>query len=574
MILEESNILVVDDDVIDRESIKRILFGSLCIKSIEEATTVEEGIQCIQDRDFDVVLLDYWMPTADGTEFVSLLKQQAKIEKTAIVMMSNSEDDELALKCLHAGAHDFIPKNEITASRLYRAMLHARKRFELESELVESYERVKRLAEHDSLTGLHNRYYFEEALTLALKNRLGPGQKSALLLFDIDKFKFVNDNFGHDVGDGLLVNVVKRIRSCLRGSECFARLGGDEFSIILNTLNSENDATLVARRILRVMAKPFLIKNHEITCSLSIGIAVYPDNADSPESLVQVADIAMYRAKNQGRDQLCFFEEKMQEEFKQRYRLEHEMNSALQNDEFKLHYQPLINNQSQKMVGVEALIRWFKDDTSISPAQFIPVAEESKLIIPIGMWVIESALKQYADWIKVVTKPFVISINISPIQLKERSTSTFIIEKIRELNLSPAQIQLELTETALLDNDVHTLDSIQQLYDYGVKFALDDFGTGFSSISHLLNFPIHAVKIDKSLVPTNKNEHVSFPIFKGLAAMIHSIGLEVIVEGVETSEHLEYCSTCEVEKSQGYYWEKALPAKSIEDDWLKNVEKF
>jgi len=563
------NILLVDDDLADREIIKRTLSNYKGDFELIEANSAAEGLKIAERGGFDVLLLDYRMPEVDGIEMVIELRSRPNLGETAIVMMSASDDEVLALSCLQAGAQDFIPKIEITASKLKRAILQAKKRFELEKKVYDSFCQVRELAEKDSLTGLSNRYHFEEALKVSIDNNKRFQSHIALLLLDLDHFKNVNDTYGHEVGDKLLKYVVNLIKQCLRGNELFGRLGGDEFAIFITGLNLISGATSVAQRIIKSLENPIEIDGHTIQCGVSIGIALHPQNASTAESLTKYADIAMYRAKKQGRNQLCYFENEMQQQFSRSYKVEMELKKAVINKDFELHYQPVINVKNKSIVGVEALIRWPNSKLNSTPDEFIPIAEQSKTIDEIGEWVLETAIKQLAIWHRKFNKPLTMAINISAKQLNNSSLIPTFEYMLNKYDIKPESIVLEFTETALLEQDEKNHQRITEFYRLGCKLALDDFGTGFSSLSHLLNYPINIVKLDKSLLPNCNTEERHLSIVKGIAAMAKTIGLHIIAEGVETEYQSNLCSELEVDELQGYFFAKALPANELAEKWLK-----
>jgi diguanylate cyclase (GGDEF)-like protein len=568
------DILLVDDDSIDREVVKRALKNNNDVTSLHEAKSAEEGLQLAEKGHYDVLLLDYRMPEIDGIEMVIELRSRPNLGETAIVMISASDDEELALSCLQAGAQDFITKSEITSSKLKRAIIQAKKRFELEKKLYDSFCQVRELAEKDTLTGLSNRYHFEEALKLAISNNERHQYNIALLLLDLDNFKNVNDTYGHDVGDKLLQQVVYRIGKCLRGGELFGRLGGDEFAILITGLKFEDGATSIAQRIINTLNEPIDINEKNIQCGVSIGIAIHPHNAKSASALTKYADIAMYRAKKQGRNQLCYFEEEMQQQFSRNYQIEFALKTAIENQEFELFYQPVINVETKKIVGVEALIRWPNCYLNSTPDEFIPIAEQSRLIDKIGEWVLETAINQLSFWQKNFNSEFTMAINISAVQLGSRTLISTIECMLKKYQVVAKTVTLEFTETALLEqNENHHL-RITQLYELGCKLALDDFGTGFSSLSHLLNYPINIVKLDKSLLPNSYDETRHLSIVKGIAAMASTIGLHIIAEGVETKFQSELCSDLHIDELQGYFFERAIPAHELEQKWLNPTKNI
>ena len=562
------DILIVDDDIVDRELVIRTLKRSNFTCKVTSVETVNEALEQLNNASFDAVLLDYNLPQRKGIELLLELKEEPNWRNIPVIMMSTSKEDELALKCINAGAQDFLVKTELNAFRLQRAIVNAQARADLEKRLFQSYQRTKQLAEHDSLTGLANRYCFDDSLIKDIKNNQRDKTTFALLLIDLDQFKYVNDNYGHDVGDQLLIEVVNRISTCLRGNELFARLGGDEFAITLTRLRAVDGASVVAQRIINALSQPIVIDNHSIQSGASIGISIFPEDSSTAKELFKFADIAMYRAKNNGRNQFSFFEEEMQEEFLAYFKIEKQLKTAIANKDFYLHYQPVLDSKSELLIGVEALIRWEVDGNLISPDHFIPIAEKSRLIIAIGKWVAQQAIKQLSDWNKNRCSPITMAINLSTVQLTDESLITYIHDCLAKFKVNANLIEVELTETALIVEPEKTLKVIQGISDLGCKVSLDDFGTGFSSISHLHSFPIDIVKIDKSLMPHASPKEKAKQLFSGLVLMIQSLELEIVAEGVETKSDLDLCLQLNVDKIQGFYFDKALPVNELKNKYL------
>jgi diguanylate cyclase (GGDEF)-like protein len=562
------NVLIVDDDSIDREMIRRALQKDHLDIVFQEASTVDEGIALYDQSKFDVVLLDYHMPRRDGIEMVLELRGRMRNYGSAVIMMSSSEDEKLALACLRAGAQDFIPKSEVNSARLRRAVIHSQVKFNLERELRQSYNKVKQLAESDALTGLANRFLFDEALKIALANNKRNQHILALILIDIDRFKFINDAHGHDVGDELLQKLVTRINGCLRGDELFARVGGDEFAIMVTNLASTEDSSVIASRILKILEEPFDLAHVSLNVSISIGIATHPGNSSESKDIIKNADIALYRAKDLGRNQICYFEEAMQQEFIRQYHLESALSHALKNNEFNLYYQPVLEPNTEKLVGAEALLRWRHNGQFIAPDEFIPLAERVRLINGIGRWVIRTAIEQLAIWNRNRASPLSIAINISAVQLEDADFASFINITLIEFNISPASVELEITETALIKPNDIILATINEIDAMGCRIALDDFGTGYSSISHLHQFPIDTVKIDKSLMPKTVNDQKSIALIMGLVGMIRSLNLSIVAEGVELDHQVTLCQQLNIGRVQGYYYSQAIDSKEFHKNYL------
>jgi len=571
---DSMNILIVDDDIVDREMILRILKRSKILCNITEVETVDAALATLNETVFDIILLDYNLPKRNGIDLLRELKVMPNHKDLAVIMMSTSKADDLALNSINAGAQDFLVKTEINAFRLQRAILSSQARACLENELIESHQRTKNLAEHDSLTGLSNRYFFDNHLSNEIKRHEQNKNKIALLLIDLDHFKYVNDNYGHDVGDQLLIEVAKRIESVLRKNELLARLGGDEFSVTLTNLHDIADANSIGERIIEALTLPFEINNNSFTSAASIGISVYPNDSENAKELFKYADIAMYRSKHNGRNQLSFFDMKMKEVFLEGFVIENTLRTAIDNQDFYLHYQPVIDSNSGILSGVEALVRYDIDDIRQNPDSFIPVAEKSRLIIEIGQWVILQAIKQLSIWNEHYTPQLTMAINLSSAQLNDEDLIKHIKYCLDLYHVQAHKIEFELTETALIVEQENTNKMIQNISDLGCKISLDDFGTGFSSISHLHRFPIDIVKIDKSLMPSASTEYNIKKLLTGLVAMIQSLDLKIIAEGVETKDDLDFCTKLQVDKIQGYYYDKPLTISELEIKYLKQKNEY
>lgn len=563
------NILLVDDDSVDRESIRRSLRNNKTDFHIVEAETVDESLELMQTAKFDVVLLDYNLPQRNGIELLLEMKGSDLHGNATFIMMSTDENDARALECITAGAQDFLTKLEITPFRLQRAIMNARTRSELERKLLDSYIKTKVLAERDSLTGLSNRYFFDETLKVAIANNQRGKNIVALLLIDLDHFKYVNDSYGHDVGDQLLIDVVNRISDQLRDNELFSRLGGDEFALVLTNLASLQVASDIAERIIKAFKEPFLVHGKVIQSGLSIGISLSPFDSNDAKELFKFADIAMYRAKNSGRNQFSFFEREMQEQAIETYQMEANLREAIVQKSFSLHYQPLICSKTKKVVGAEALIRWRYKGEFISPDRFIPIAERSMLIIDIGWWVLEEGLEQLGKWNHQKESPISISINLSTVQLMDSNFVDKFAQRLAYYQIRPSYLTLEITETALLTKADEAAEILSKLSDMGCKIAIDDFGTGFSSLSHLINFPLDIVKIDKSLMPFISKGQKEKHILSGIVSMVKSLELELVAEGIEQQMDVDLCCQLHVDRLQGFYFDKALPEKEFTAKYIK-----
>ena len=430
---------------------------------------------------------------------------------------------------------------------------------QLTNELEREKERFQLLSLYDPLTGLPNRVLAGDRLAHAIGLASRENAALALLYLDLDNFKNVNDTLGHAVGDHLLSEVADRLISCVRESDTVARLGGDEFSIILPRIESSLSAELVARKVLDAFAEPFALDDQAIYATASIGITVYPEDSLEPHSLMRNADAAMYRAKEQGRNNFLFFTPDINERIRERVRMEFQLRHAIERDELFLMYQPIVGAESGKLVGAEALLRWRNPEFGlVRPDQFIGLAEESGLIVPIGDWVLKTACRQARIWRSAVARPFYVAVNVSTRQFQETGLVDSIADTLRLTGLSPESLGLEITESLFIENVADTATALDRIRRIGVPIALDDFGTGYSSLSYLRRFPVNYLKIDGSFVRDITKNGNSAALVAGMVAIAHSLGLGVVAEGVETREQLDCVRERGCEFVQGYYCGKPM----------------
>ncbi|MFW8590873.1 putative bifunctional diguanylate cyclase/phosphodiesterase [Glaciecola sp. 2405UD65-10] len=558
------NVLLVDDDMADRKIIKRTLAENATEVIVTEAVSVAEGLGFLQEHKFDVILLDYRMPGATGIEMVQELRSRPDLGSIAIVMMSASENESLAVKCIESGAQDFIQKTDLQRLNLHRAIIHAQKRFELEHKLHQNYLNVKHLAEKDPLTGLSNRHHFNQIIDMLIENGKHSKVEMALLLIDLDDFKYVNDTLGHDAGDRLLIEFSTRVKKLLRRHESFARLGGDEFAIVLNGIKSTQQVRLVTQRIQNALSVPVTLGQTEVVIKASIGASVYPAQAADKDTLVKYADIAMYQAKANGKGKMELYDPVMSEQYSRMYDIQNGMKQLIQEAAFNIHFQPVVDLQTNQKIGFEALIRWPNMKNQFVPDEFIPIAEKNSDIHAIGEWVIDRAIRQISNWQKRHAKDRFVAINISPVQLQNHTITEYLINRAEAYSVNPQNIVLEITETALFEKEVEIKRSIETLSDYGFLISLDDFGVGYSSISHLIEYPISIVKLDKSLFQTEEGEQKRKAVFEALAEMLKRLRMTVVAEGIETQEHLDMCKKLNIDHGQGFFLGR--PAEAVEFD--------
>ena len=420
-------------------------------------------------------------------------------------------------------------------------------------------EQIAHMARHDALTDLPNRVLLRERLEHELK-RVKRGECLAMLCLDLDHFKSVNDTLGHPIGDELLKLVADRLRGCTREPDTIARLGGDEFAIIMTQLQQPADAAVLAKRVRDAIIKPYQIDGHQIISDISIGISIAPIDGTEPDRLLKNADLALYGAKAEGRGTYRFFEQEMDTRMKARRDLELDLRNALAQDEFEIYYQPLVNLQTNEISAFEALLRWKHPDRGlISPAEFIPIAEETGLIIPIGEWVLATACKEAVNWPDHVK----VAVNLSPAQLKSRNVVKVVTEAIAASGMTASRLQLEITESILMQNTFATLATLHELRKLGVQIAMDDFGTGYSSLSYLRSFPFDKIKIDRSFIQDLANGAEPHAIVNAVAGLAKCLNMVSTAEGVETQQQFEALQAMGCTEMQGYLFSKARPAAEV-----------
>jgi diguanylate cyclase (GGDEF)-like protein/PAS domain S-box-containing protein len=416
-------------------------------------------------------------------------------------------------------------------------------------------------AQHDFLTGLPNRMLLNDRVTHAISLSQRHQKKVALLFLDLDGFKHINDSLGHPVGDKLLQSIGNRLVECVRSSDTVSRQGGDEFVVLLSEVEQAEDAAITARRMLESVAQSHAINPHELHITTSIGVSIYPDDGLDAETLVKNADTAMYQAKENGRQSYQFFKSGMNVRAVERQSIEESLRRALERQEFALHYQPKVNLRTGEITGAEALIRWTHSVRGpVAPARFIPVAEDSGLILPIGDWVLREACRQAREWMDAGLKFMTIAVNISAMQFRNERFPETVFAILKDVGLSPRCLELELTESVLIKRAESAATALQTLRAAGIQIAVDDFGTGYSSLSYLTKFPIDALKIDQSFVRQITTSPEDTSIVTAVISMGRSLKLRVIAEGVETRGELAFLQEHNCEEAQGYYFSRPVPA--------------
>jgi len=429
------------------------------------------------------------------------------------------------------------------------------------TERHQSEAKVAHMARHDVLTGLPNRAVLRERLDQAIKGTRDGDRQFVVHALDLDRFKEVNDALGHPVGDSLLKAVALRLRGCVRDTDTLARVGGDELCIIQCVSEPVSEAAALAGRIIETISGPFDLGDHHVTIGVSIGMAVAPTDGESPDRLLRSADLALYRAKSEGRNTYCFFEHEMDVRMQKRRALERDLRAALANDGLEVHYQPIVNLERNEICAMEALLRWnHRELGNIPPADFIPIAEETGLIIPIGEWVLRRACSDAAAWPKHVR----VAVNLSAAQFKSRTLLHAVVGALARGEIGAHRLELEITESVMLEDAQGAFATLQQLRDLGVRIALDDFGTGYSSLSNLRRFPFDKIKIDRSFISDLSGANANaVALVRSMAQLGVSLGMSTTAEGVETREQLDGVRAHGCTEIQGYHVCRPVPAREI-----------
>ena len=574
-ILELDNFSDVMESVAKGETdagVANRLFGAL---NANKYGLVETGII------FNPINIHYSVLKSNNSAIISVIDQhlrEFKADKDSVYFssirrwMSNSESSEFPrwIIWLTIGLFGAVVLM-ISLTVLMRRQVEARTK-ELQSEIDErriTQQRLDTLAYYDSLTKLPNRVSFTENLKLSIASAQREKKKIAVLFIDIDRFKTVNDSLGHETGDQLIIHVAERLKDCLRGEDSIHRFGGDEFVAILHNIQELLDISLVTDRMLKSLNAPVKINGSDIYSSVCIGIALYPDDDHDGNSLLKYADAAMYHAKEQGGNNCQLYNEELTRRVKRRLSLETRMRQALERDELRLYYQPIFSLHDQKPTGVEALIRWQDPNRGlILPDDFIPLAEDTGIILPIGEWVMEHACSQVHEWGSQGLGEINLSINISSEQFKHNKLHSNVISALKNTGFNAQKLELEITERMFLNFTNNVRDTLNNLKAEGLKLSIDDFGTGYSSLSYLKQLPIDTVKIDRSFIMGIPGDKDDTQIASTILAMAHGLGLDVVAEGIESEDQLNFLNSLNCARGQGYYLCKPMSAEDV-SVWLK-----
>ncbi|MCM1982080.1 two-component system response regulator [Lyngbya confervoides] len=591
------SILIVDDQPANI----KVLFELLQQEGfrISVAKSGESALMKAQETSPDLILLDIMMPGMNGYETCAKLKDHPLTQGTPVIFLSALDQAINKVTAFSIGGADYITKpfqaEEVLARVRHQlalrwaqaeivslnATLEARiqertaQLLELNQTLAAEIVERKRVEDalrhsalHDALTTLPNRVLFTEHLEMAQQRaKRSPDYQFAVLFIDLDRFKYINDSLGHHAGDQLLIQVADRLRNLVRGHDILARLGGDEFIILLDQILHLEEAKQVADRIVQAFQQPFQLNEHPVTTTASVGVALSSALEDQGIDLLRNADIAMYRAKGSGKGRLEIFDQQMYLQTLARHQLEKDLRRAVEQQEFSLDYQPIFALANREICGFEALIRWSHPQRGrISPEAFIPMAEEIGLIVPLGAWALQQACQQLAQWQSQcpAAASLYVSVNLSMAQLREASFMTTIDQALAQSGILPSCLQLELTESMLMDGSEALVTLLQGWADDGIRLSIDDFGTGYSSLSYLHRFPVHSIKVDQSFVNSMLQQREKRKIVETIIHLAHQLGIEAIAEGIESVAQLDYLKLLNCEKGQGYSLSKPLPSDAAE----------
>lgn len=556
-------LLLIEDDMADARFLRRciargnqggrsVLPEDQAIAEIEHVTTMAEALRVLTHEVFDAVLLDLHLPDCSGADSVrSILGVCAEMP---IVVLSGEDDEDVAIRSLKEGVQDYLVKWEGDGKSFLRSVRYAieRKRTELS---------LAFLANHDSLTGMYSRSYFLDFLDSAQSRAQRSGTMLGLLVVDLDRFKSVNDMVGSQVGDEVLKITAQRIEKIVRKGDVAARLAGDEFAILLEQLADPSPVEAVSRKILAALRQPFEIDGRNIVLSASIGVTVFPADRNQPDVMLQNAAIAMHQAKASGRNRFQLFTQEMHQTIVSRHEVRQSIHRALAEDEFFLMYQPQYDLSSGELFGVESLVRWrLPDGEVLPPAHFIDVAEDSGQIIELGYQVFHKACAQSVAWEADIFAPPRVAVNVSPQQIHQANFYERLRRIIVQHKVDPTTIELEITESCLLQNDDFAQHRLKKIKDLGVTIAIDDFGTGHSCLDYLRHFPIDTLKIDRCFVKDIGVSQHGTTITRAILSIAQGLGMQVVAEGIENTDQLNFLAEHGCQIGQGYLFSPPVDA--------------
>jgi len=566
---QKASVLIIDDDEQIRILLVTVLGGNYRCRT---AGSAEEALTALADAAFDLVISDIDMGGMSGLELVPHVHSMSP--DTVVLMISGDQDIETAIEAMRAGAFDYITKpldlRHVEAA-VERALDHCRllrekRRYkeQLERLLTQRTAEVDRLAYYDTVTDLPNRTLFEDRLTQAVSIARSAHQTLGVLFISVDQFKKVNDTLGHGPGDGLLREFAARLKSCISETDTVARFGNDEFAVLQTHIEGTKDVVETIGSLSQVLKFSFDLNGQELFATASVGVSLFPLDGQDSQTLLKNAGAALYKAKTSGGAIYQFYTADMHAMASRRLALETNLRRAIHNEEFLIHYQPRVSVDSLEITGVEALVRWQHPQLGlISPAEFIPLAEDTGLIVPIGEWVLRNACLQHKRWQDQGFATIHMGVNISARQFHEQDVIETVIRTLDETGLAPEYLELELTESSIMKNADLAADVLIRLKRMGINISIDDFGTGYSSLASLKRLPIDALKIDQSFVRDATTDPDDAALVMAIITLAHNLRLKVIAEGVETEEQLRFLHLLRCDEIQGFLFSKPLPVEAL-----------
>ncbi len=556
-------ILLVEDNLGDARLLREMFDGQGAhFGELTHVDCMNAAEKHLAEHTVDIILLDLGLPDAQGLG--AIRRTRAVAPDVPLVVLTGLDDESMAVQALQHGAQDYLIKGQIETRALLRALRYAIERKAMESAALAMARQMAHAAEHDALTGLPNRMLLNDRVSQAIIAAPHHMKKVAVLFLELDGFKHINDSLGHPIGDKLLQSIANRLVECARDSDTVSRQGGDEFVVLLSEVEQAEDAAIAARRMLQTVAECYSIDRHDLHVTASVGVSVYPDDGLDAETLIKNADTAMYQAKESGRQSYEFFKPAMNVRAVERQSLEEGLQRALERRELTLYYQPQVNLTTGAITGAEALIRWMHPTRGlVSPADFIPVAEDCGLILSIGAWVLREACGQARAWMDAGLRATNMAVNVSAMEFRDQNFLENLFAILAETGLDPKSLELELTESVLMKHASSTAKILQTLRESGMRVAVDDFGTGYSSLSYLRKFPVDTLKIDQSFIRQISTDGDDTTIVKAVIGMARDLKLRVIAEGVETPEQAVFLRACRCQEAQGYYFGRPVPPQQF-----------
>jgi diguanylate cyclase (GGDEF)-like protein len=535
---------------------------------VSEASGVDEALRMLHECAFDAVLLDLTIP--EGGDLDMLMRARVAAADTPVVVLAADDREDGVIEALRAGAQDYLTREECSQRRLSRAIHQAVERHGIRAELQAARNREHFIATHDGLTGLPNRESFLHKIPSALAQARRNGRGAGLLFIDLDHFKAINDSLGHAAGDQLLKFVAERLSMGIRATDTLARLAGDEFVLFLPDVPDPKGMATVAQNLLRILNEPYLLAGHESWITASIGVAVFPVDGETAEELLRNSDMAMYRAKLSGRNNFQFCTESMNAAAARRILIRDRLQEAFEQGGLSVTYQPIRDTRTGRVTAAETLLRWTDPEAEcVHPDEFIPVAEDTGLIVPIGEWVLRTACAQNRAWQDQGYRPIRISVNISPRQLRQHTLAAAIAEILRESDLSPESLELEITESSLVQSDKYTVMTLNELGQMGIGLSIDDFGTGYCALSYLRKFQFNRVKVDRSFVEGVAESSDASALTSAIILLARSLKLASVVEGIETEEQAALLTAQGCDEIQGFLFGAPVSA----DEFTKFLDR-